>query len=232
MSIVAGKDCSFYAFDGGIWKPYVCGRSITLNLDTSTIETTAPGSGNFKTFIATVHSFTATADGVISLNVSGALGLAELQALQLAKTRLLCRFNMTSQANDTYAREAYFIITNSTDTGSFDGVATFQISLQGTGALTTVFTPPTPNQGEVYRYPAAGGTAPAAEGVFTVTIPGAGGKVLLSVVKAGIERNNIITAGTPVDQEVLAVTVGSDMELTFPQPFEGWDTWYALYQNT
>ncbi len=54
--IVLGKDWVGYSLDGGIWKPYVCARSGSLNLDTSTIETTAPGSGDWKTFIATVHS--------------------------------------------------------------------------------------------------------------------------------------------------------------------------------
>lgn len=231
MSLVLGKDWVFYAFDGGIWKPYVCARSGNFNLNTGTIETTAPGNGLWASYVATRHDFSAQIDGVISLNVGGSLSKAELDALQIAKTKLLCRFEMTSQAADTYRREAYFIITNSTDTGSFDGVATFQLSLLGTGALTTVFTPPTPNNGEVFRYPAAGSTAPAADGDYTATIPGAAGKIILSVVKAGIERNNIILAGTPVDQEVLAQDSGADKLLTFPQPFEGWDTWYALYQN-
>ncbi len=163
--------------------------------------------------------------------MSGALSFPQLQAKQIAKNPTLWRFTQTSQALDTYRREAYFIITNSTDTGSFDGVATFQLSLLGTGALTTVFTPPTPNDGEVFRYPAAGSTAPVAADVYTATLPGGANKNILSVVKAGIERNNIILAGTPVDQEVKYENSGGDGLFTFPQPFEGWDTWYCLYQN-
>ena len=230
MSLVAGSNYIIYIYDGGQWKPFCCARDGSMSIDTDTIETTVTGSGNYRTFEATVHSFTASLSGVVSLNVADQLTIADLQALQLAKTRILCRFMMTSQDSDVYRKEAYFYITNSTDTGAFDGVATFQLSLRGTGAITTVFTPPSPTTGTVYRYPAVGSTAPVAEGQYSVTIAGLGNKSILSVFKDGIGNNDIITSGTPVGKEVLYETSGADGVFTWAIPFGG-ESYFILYQN-
>lgn len=228
MSLVAGDNFIFYIFDGGIWKPYVCARSGNMSINTDLLETTVTGSGNYKTFKPSVHSFSAGIDGVISLNVADNLAIDELQALQLAKTKLLCRFTQTSQSGDIYTKEAYFYITNSTDTGSFDGIATFNLSLQGTGSITQIYTPPPPTTGQVYRYPEVGSTAPVAPGVFTVSLPTLAGKSILGAWKDGIGNNDIITSGTPVGKEVLYDTATGDF--TWAIPFDG-ETFFILYQN-
>lgn len=230
MSIVPGENWIGRTDDGGIWKPYVCARSGSFNLSTEVIETTVTGSGDFKTFEATVHGFTANIDGVISLLVTGSVTLADLQAKQLAKERMLWRFTKTDISGNIYVQEAYFYITNSTDTGSFDGISTFSISLQGTGALTTIFTPPSPTTGEVYRYPAMGSTAPVSAGTVSITVAGLGNKTILGVYKDGIGNNDIILSGTPVDKEVLYETSGSDGVFTWAIPFDG-ENWYCNYQN-
>ena len=231
MSLVKGENFIFRIFDGGIWKPYACARSGNMNIDTETIETTVTGSGNYKTFEPTVHSFSASIDGIISLNNSGSLSLDELQALQLSKTKLFCRFTSTSEAGDIYTKECYFYITNSTETGSFDGIATFSLSLIGTGSITQIFTPPPPTTGIVYRYPAQGATAPVTAGTLTILVAGLGNKNMLGVYKDGIGNNDIILSGTPVDKEVLYETVGSDGQFTWAIPFDG-ENWYCNYQNT
>ena len=232
MSLVRGENFVFYIFTGGSWKPYVCARSGNMSIDTDLIETTVTGSGNYKTFKPTVHSFSASIDGVISLNVSSSLTLPDLQALQLAKTKMLCRFIQTSEAGDIYTKEAYFYITNSTDTGSFDGVATFQLSLRGTGSITQIFTPPSPTTGQVYRYPAPGNTAPPTIGSTSWTAIGLGTKNIIEAVKDGRGSADIILSGTPIGNEVLYETVGSDGLFTWSVPFEDGETPpYILYEN-
>jgi len=230
MSLVKGENFVFYIYDGGTWKQYICARSGNMSITTDTIETTVTGSGNYKTFEPTVNSFVASIDGVISLNESGSLAIDELQALQLAQTKLLCRFTQTSEAGDIYTKECYFYITNSTDTGSFDGIATFNLSLIGTGSISQIFTPPSPTTGTVYRYPAVGSTAPVAAGTYTVTITGLGSKSILAVFKDGVGNNDIITTGTPVDKEVLYETNGADGDFTWAIPFDG-ESFFILYQN-
>lgn len=230
MSLVPGENWVGRVFDGGQWKLYVCARSGNFNISTDTIETTVTGSGNYKTFEVTVHSFTASIDGVISLLVSGSVTLADLQAKQLAKERMLWRFTQTDRDGNVYIKEAYFYITNSTDTGSFDGIATFSISLQGTGAITPIFTPPSPTTGIMYRYPVMGSTAPVTPGTVSVTVAGLGNKDLIGVFKDGVGSNDIILSGTPVDKEVLYETLGADGVFTWAIPFDG-ESWFCQYQN-
>jgi len=226
MSLVKGENYVFHVYNGGVWKPYVCARSGNMNIVTDMIETTTNGTGNYKTFEATVHSFTAAIDGIISLSVTGSVTIADLQALQLAKTKLLCRFTQTDIDGNIYIKEAYFYITNSTDTGSFDGIATFSISLQGTGSITQIFTPPSPiTQGDM-RYPEQGNTAPATTGSFSWSLPGLtpSNTNITNVVKDGRGSSDIILSGTPLNNEVLFEADGSDGLLTWALPFEDGET--------
>ena len=229
MSKVLGEDMVFYLYDDGQWKPYMCARGGNMSIDTELIETTVTGSGNYRTFKPTVHSFGATVDGIVSLNEATGLTLPDLQALQLAKTKILCRFTQTSRDGDVYTKEAYFYIVNSTDTGSFDGIATFSIALKGTGSITQVFTPPSPTTGIVYRYPAMGDTAPPTTGAYTWET-GLIGKNILNVVKDGRGSSDIILSGTPVGNEVLYDSTTGDF--TWALPFEEGETApYIEYQN-
>lgn len=228
MSLVKGENAIGYIYDAGQWKLFICARDISMSIDTEVIETTVTGSGNYKTFEPTVHAAKVSLSGVVSLNESGVLTLADLHALQLAKTKLYFRYTMTSQDGDTYRREFYAYIVNSIDTGSFDGVATFQMELQVSGSITQVFTPPSPTTGTVYRYPAAGSSAPVAAGTYTVNIPSLVNKTILGVWKDGVGNNDIITAGTPVGKEVLYDSSTGDF--TWAVPFDG-ETFFILYQN-
>lgn len=233
MSLVAGIDYVFYIFDGA-WKPYACARSGDFNLVTEFLETTVTGSGNWKTFKPTVHSFNQNIEGVIGLNVSANLTLPELHALQIAKTKLLTRIVLTSQDGDVYTREAYCYIENATDTGSFDGISTFRIAFRGTGAITQVFTPPTPVTPGDMRYPQQGDTAPATSGSYSWDLPGinTSNAEITNVVKDGRGSNNIILSGTPVGNEVLFEDNGSDGLLTWAVPFEDGETPpYITYKN-
>lgn len=229
MSLVAGKDWVLNVQNGGIWKPYACARSGNFSLNTSMIETTGPGDGDYMSFKPAVHDFTAQIDGVCSLNESSNLTEADLLQLQLAKTKILCRFLQTSQDGNTYLKQAYFYLQSYTDTGSFDGVATFSISLRGTGLLTITFTPPTPPTPGDMRYPEQGSTAPATPGSYTWSLPGLipTNTNLTSVVKDGRGQSDIILTGTPVGNEVLfeedPSSPGNGL-LTFAVPFEDIET--------
>lgn len=232
MSIVPGMNFVGHLLSGGIWLPYICARSGNFSMNTEMIETTGPGDGNYKTFLPTVHDFGVQLDGVLSLNEASSLSASDLLLLQMNKTRFLFRWTATSLAGDTFLKQAYFYIQSYTDTGSFDGVATFSVSLKGTGLLTVIFTPPTPNNGEVYRYPVMGSTGiPPVNGSQTWEVPGLGNKNILDFVKDGRGQNTIILTGTPVGNEVLYETVGSDGWFTSAVPYEDATPPFVLYQN-
>jgi len=231
MSLVRGDNFIFYVYSGGTWKPYACARSGNISVETEILDTSVTGSGDWRTFEAAVHSFSGSIDGLVSLNEASLITLPELQALQFAKTKIYCRFTATSVAGDIYTQQFYAVITNSTSTGSFDGMATFSIAFKGTGAISQIYTPPSPTTGIVYRYPEQGNTAPVADGTYTVIVPGLGNKYLLGVYRDGLGQNDIILSGTPVGKEVLYETDGTDGWFTWALPFDG-ENWYCNYQDT
>lgn len=229
MSLVRGENFVLWFLDGGVYKPGACARSANINVNTETLETTVTGSGNWKTFEGSVHSFTVGLEGLIAFGVTDNLTIADLQTKQFAKDKIYCRYIATAENGDLYRMEFYAIITGSTLTGSFDGVASFSVQMQGTGSINQIFTPPSPTSGEVYRYPAAGDTAPATPGAYTWAT-GLTGKEILSIVKDGRGQSDIILTGTPVGNEALYDTTTGD--ITFAVPFEDVETQpYVLYQN-
>lgn len=232
MSLVKGENFVFYVYNAGTWKLYACGRSGSMSINTEFLETTVTGSGNYRTFKPTVHDFTGQIDGIIALDEDTMMTLSDLEALQLAKTKILCRFTATAENSEVYTKECYFYISNSTSTGSFDGIATFQIQLRGTGSITQVFTPPPAPSGSDMRYPAQGDTAAATTGSYSWTATGLAGKYILSVVKDGRGSSNIITSGTPVGNEVLYEDSGADGLFTWAVPFEDGETPpYVVYRD-
>ncbi len=230
-TLVPGKDFVFYKNDGGIWKPYACARSGSFSVQRNFINTSSPGAGNARSQEPTDYSFTGSVDGLMSLGTAGSILASDFLTSLISGEKMLCRFVSTSLGGDVFTKECYFYVSNYTDTGSFDGVTTFSVSLEGTEGITIVFTPPTPNNGEVFRIPAAGDTFPTTEGATSITLTGLAGKTWLEVVKDGRGSNDIILSGTPVNQEVLIEDVAGDAILTWAYPFQVNETFYALYQN-
>lgn len=136
MGIVNGKNVAVYIYDSGSWKLYACGRSCSINVSTSFVDTSTSGSGLWATFKPQKHTWNGTIEGAISLNESGQLALPALRALQISMTELYIRYERVDDSGNGYTDEGYAIIVNSSDTGSVDSIATFTIELQGTGVLT------------------------------------------------------------------------------------------------
>lgn len=227
--LVPGIYYVFYLYQGGQWRGYMCARTMDIPVETGTIETTVTGSGNWRTFEPTAHSYGINIQGVISLDSSINLTFPQLRSLQFAKTPLLWRSVMTSQQNHTYVEEGTVFIINSIPTQSFDGVATFSISFQGSSKIVQVNTPPTPiTQGDM-RYPTQGNTAPYISGSSSWGLPGLtpSNTNLTNVVKDGRGSNNIILSGTPIGNEVLFEEnpdSAGDGLLTWAVPFEEVET--------
>lgn len=225
--LVPGSEFVFYAFNNGMWKPYICARSGDDPVSTDFIETTVTGSGNWRTVKPTAHSWSKNIQGVIGFDDSGTkLTWPDLRALQFTKTKLLVRTVYTSRDGNTYTEQGYCYIESSTPTGSFDGIATFTVSFRGTGAIEQIYIlPPSPTPGDM-RYPEQGDTAPATTRSYSWDLPGLtpSNTKLTNVVKDGRGSNNIILSGTPVGNEVLFEANGSDGLLTWAVPFEDGET--------
>ena len=224
MATVNGKNVRVYIYDNGGWRLYACATSCTLNVTTSTIETSTTGSGAWATFKPQKIGWTGTLEGVVNLDQPGQLNLADLRSRQIAFTELLINFDRVDEDGNSYVDSGVAIITNSSDSGPLNDVATFSIDLQGTGALTQQFIPTPTQLSAVTRYQ---GTASGSE--TTITITALINMDILSVVKDGIGNCLIITSGTPASKEVLYdVTTGA---FTWATPFEPGETYYILYQS-
>ena len=227
---VKGDNVVVYIFDGGIWKLYVCATSAELNVATEFIETSVSGSGLWATYAPTKNSFTLTLSGVVSLNETGSLSLPDLRQKQVAQETLLMRFQRTDESGNVYtgvyADELSFFITNSTDSGSFDGMNIFTIAGQGTGALTQIFTPVVPvpiGAGLVYRYEFT-----TAVNDTSLTDSVLIGKIILEFNMDGLGAGKIIGSCTPVGTEVKYIS--STGQFIWAIPSEAGEEGYILYQ--
>lgn len=224
---VQGKNVILYAFEGGVWIGYACGRNITFNVSTDFIETSSSGTGKNATFLPTKNNFTATIDGIVALEETDMLTLTELRQKQLAHELLLLRFQRTDDGAHVYTDECSMYISNSSDVGNFDDMNVFTIDLRGTGVITQIFVtqPPIPIdaiQVKRFEFTASGGETGFTEALLV-------NKEILEVNKDGIGYSPIITSGTPVNKEV-KYTVGTGAVL-FPGEFEAGEQIYVLYQD-
>ncbi len=225
---VKGKDVQLYFYDNGQWKLLACATSVSLTLTTETKETSVTGTGDFATFEPTKHSYAGQIDGICNLDAPGMLTLPEIRGFQIAKRLMMCRFQRTSIGGSSYADEIKFYITESTDTGAFDGINTFSIALKGTGSLTIVNTATPINPSNVNR-----ADFTTVGGINYVIFSGIPDSVdVLEVVLDGGGRSPIITSGTPVNQEVRTGTNAGDLTLTFPNVLDAGIPGYILYQLT
>lgn len=224
MSVVLGKDVLVLIFDAGIWKPYACGTSCTLDVATDFIEISTAGSNAWKEFEPTQDSYTGTINGVTYLEEPGKFTLPELRALQLAHRKLQIRFERTDVSGHVYTDQGYFYISNTRDVGSFDGLNVYDIELRGTGALAQVFTPAIQTPPIMHRYEYTG-----TGGEFGFTDASLIGKNIIIVHKDGIGNSKVITAGSPVDKEVLYNTATGELEWAIP--FEPGEEAVVAYQD-
>lgn len=224
MGLVSGKNVVVKIYDNGGWRLYACAISCTLNVSTSTVETSTTGSGAWATFEPQKLSFSGVIDGLLNLDEPGQLTLADLRAKQIAFTKLLINFERTDIDGNTYTDQGTFIITGSSDSGNYNDAASFSIDIQGTGVLTQIFTPTPLLLSAVNRYQ---GTA--AGGETTINIPALAGVDILDVHKDGVGNCLIITSGVPASKEVLYdVSTG---DFTWAVPFDPAETYYILYQS-
>ena len=134
--ILKGDNIILYISVEGTWTPYVCGRVVTVNYTTDSIETSVSGSGLWATFLPTKNSFTISLEGIVDINESAVLTLADLRALQFSQTIFMVKIVRTDDLGASYTEQGSAFITSSSDTGSFDGVNTFSVEMIGTGEVT------------------------------------------------------------------------------------------------
>lgn len=204
---------------------YACARGGTLNLVTSSVETSTTGSGQWQSNKPQKHSWGATIDGIVNLDEPGLLTLADLQAKQIAFEEILVNFEMTDLDGNVYGRQGIAFIINSSDTGNINDVATFSIELLGTGQLQQIYTPtplPLSAVDSLYRTAIGGGN--------TISFSGWADVDMLGVTKDGVDFE-VIETGTPASKQVLYTTSAGTGILEFAIPLEAGEVIHTLSQS-
>lgn len=128
MAIFKGVDVLLY-LPGTPDTPIAGQRNATLSLSSDTIDTTAKDTGDWRTFLAGLKSWTLSCDGIYTTSDSGILALENafmngtVINVKLAKGT---EWSATGQA----------IITSLDYDASLEDAMTISIEMQGTGAIT------------------------------------------------------------------------------------------------
>ena len=223
MSLVNGITGLLYFFENGQWYPAACYRSSSINLSVAVIETSVSGTGIWATSAPTKNSGSGTIDGLVSLNPSAVLSLADLTSRMIAQTKMLFRQQVQAKDGTYYTEQGYCYLTGRPWINSFDNVSTFSFDFVLTGALTQVFTPivqPSPIMYR-YEYTASGGETEFTNAALINKQIIAGGKDVYGFPQ--------LVTGAPASSQ-LSYTVASG-RFRWVVPAEPGEIIYVEYQN-
>lgn len=228
---VNGKNIMLYYYEApsetypdGRDIPFACSTNCTFNVQVGQKEVTSQTSAWYREYKIDVASWTVNCDGIVTLN-----GYNYLNFLDIQKNRIPIRIN--------------FVIDNGTDglviiggtcnlanfqlNGPWKDIATYSVSLQGTGEYSTAGTNINPSgtiiaNGSVYnkQYTAAGGET-------TITWTDMIGKTCLYVSRGGVDVREIVST-TPTGEQVRWNSVTG--VLTFARALESDEFVRGLFQ--
>jgi predicted secreted protein len=159
LQAIAGRDVGIAVLKivGGAptWVLVGCVTDSTFDVDTETDEATCIASGKFKEYIGgqtgftlggtlNVRQATNDASGAGATDADTNVTAENLLDIQLGDNNLIqVRYRIGSAAGSAWYSGAG-IITKSSFKGQLKGVATYALSVQGTGPLTKTLAPATP----------------------------------------------------------------------------------------
>jgi len=231
-NIVRGENVTVFKYDDSIfaWVPYACARSCSFVIETDTIETSITGSGKYRTFIPRSNASTGSLEGLTQLGLVNNLSVADLITLQINHEILLMRWEDVADNGQVFTKELEMFITNTTQTASFDNVATFSVSLQGTGTITLVYTPTPIIQGIMYRKEFI---VPANEdSIVLAELDGITIDNIISIILDNSDASIIIGSGTPIGQEVKYNSSGATITFPFASDIDlnGYVSYQIIYE--
>jgi len=179
--------------------PFACSTSCTFNVNVNQKEVTSQTSAWYREFKNDIASWTINCDGIITLDNYGYLFLLQQQQ---NRTTIVVKFVIDNGANGLVIITGKCNLTSLSINGPWKDIATYSVSLQGTGAYGTSGTTINPS-GVVVT---GGGTTmkqyTAAGGETYITFTDLIGKTCLYVSRGGVDVRDIITSGTPSAEQV------------------------------
>jgi predicted secreted protein len=180
--------------------PFACSTSCTFNVNVNQKEVTSQTSAWYREYKNDIASWIINCDGIITLDNYGYLFLLQQQQ---NRTTIVVKFVIDNGANGLVIITGKCNLTSLSINGPWKDIATYSVSLQGTGPYGTSGTTINP-QGVVItsatpvytkQYIATGGES-------TVTWTDMVGRNCLYVSRGGIDVREILTSGTPTGDQV------------------------------
>lgn len=195
--------------------PFACSSNCSFSVNVDQVEVTSTTSAWFRQYKNDIATWTVNCDGLVIL--SGFSYLFMLQK-QLNREPIEINFVIDNGVDGLVIINGICNITNIGINAPYKDAATYNVSLQGSGAYGMTGTSIDPSGviirgGYVYNkeYTAAGGET-------TITWADMIGKSCIYVSRGGIDVQAIITTGTPIDEQVKWNTLTG--VLTFSRPLE------------
>lgn len=205
---------------------FACSTTCTFNVNVDQKEVTSQTSAWFREYKNDIATWSVTCDGLITLT-----GFSYLFMLnkQLTREPIEIKFVVDNGVDGLTIINGTCNISSLAINAPQKDVATYNISLQGSGAYNTTGTEVNPegiiivgaNPVLTKGYTAAGGET-------TVTFADAIGYTCLYVSRGGIDAQNIITSGTPTGDNVKFIS--STGVLTFSRALETGEFIRGLFQ--
>ena len=230
MAAVIGKNVMLYwhrtDVDPEEDVAFACSTNCTFNVSVDQKEVTSQSSAWFREYKNDVATWSVTCDGLITLTGFSYLFMLEKQ---LTREPIEIKFVVDNGVDGLTIINGTCNISSLAINAPYKDVATYNVSLQGTGAYNTTGTEVDPsgviivgsNPVLTKGYTAAGGET-------TVTFADAIGYACLYVSRGGIDAQNILTSGTPTGDNVKFIS--STGVITFGRALEAGEYIRGLFQ--
>lgn len=224
---VIGKNIMLYKYDAETDTdiPFACSTNATFTVSVDQKEVTSQTSAWYREYRNDIANWQVTCDGLVTLDNYGYLFLLEQQQ---NRETIIIKFVIDNGVDGLVIISGNANLTSLSINGPYKDIATYSVTLQGSGPYGTSGTSITPSGtvivgGSVYSkgYTAIGGET-------TITWTDMIGKTCLYVSRGGVDVQNILTSGTPIDEEVKWTSVTG--VLTFSRALEAGEYVRALFQ--
>jgi len=229
---VEGKNIMLYyheapseAYPDGRDIPFACSTNCVFNVTVDQKEVTSQSSAWYKEYKIDMASWTISCDGLVTLNGYGYLNFLNIQK---NRTPISIKFVIDNGVDGLVIISGTCNLSSFQLSGPFKDIATYSVSLQGTGAYGTTGTSLNPSGTVIV----AGGvvtdkqyTAAGAE--TTITWTDMIGKTCLYVSRGGVDVRDIVGSGATGEQVAWNSTTGV---LTFPRALESDEFVRGLFQ--
>jgi len=230
MAAVIGNNVMLYwhrtDVDPEVDVAFACSTTCTFSVNIDQKEVTSQTSAWFREYKNDVATWNVTCDGLITLTGFSYLFMLDKQ---LAREPIEIKFVVDNGVDGLVIINGICNITSLSINAPQKDVATYNVSLQGSGAYNTTGTQVDPsgviivgsNPVKTKGYTASGGET-------SITFADTIGYACLYVSRGGVDAQNILTTGTPTGDDVKFISATG--VLTFGRPLAAGEYIRGLFQ--